>query len=375
MSDNFSSEHITEELSAAGVAIEPTVQRAISDSYTISLTGDLREDRVRCDGYSKTEDRAITIIKLTLSGSHVEATAVFDGHGGTSKISAFAAARMRRYFLENDLEDDSAECITEFLTVLDRILVEECYALSRQLRRGGTTGNITITTSDRRVYNINRGDSRIVIYNAENGDLLFESVDQDVENYQKVHGPGSAPPGAIITPNNIYFESEISGTTLMMFDSYGDPDADFIDRDTEVVVTTFQIPDNTTTVIIHTTDGLYEIWKLEFVKNRFNQYKGSGAFRGFVEERNGSIQRLIVGLYNAGQISSLKDYLIPDQIDHTCSLYREYLDSLDPNDRAEIERIGYGVDRVAREFPTKFDNHDIIVKIIFPQPGNRSVSL
>jgi serine/threonine protein phosphatase PrpC len=361
---------------------EPSIQRSVSDSFTMPLGEWLRELRIRHDGYSilkgsRTEDRLISLVLIAADKSKCELTAVFDGHGGTDEVSSRAAIIARRFSLENPLIDSSPESIQSFLYELDRILVEECLQLSRQLRMGGTTGSITIRTSTGAVYNINRGDSRVVIYSAVTGEILFQSVDQDVYNFQKVHGKNSSPPGSIITRGGIYFQCLRSRKELMMFDSYGDADCHFIDRESPPAMLIFQIPGGITVVILFTTDGLFEIWKLKFIKNGI-QYKPSGAFRGFVEERDESISALIVQLYNSGELSTLQDRLIPDQIEHTCRLYEEYLSNLSSDMRAAIEGMGYDVDTLKEEFPKQFDNHDTKVIVIEPEidcSSGRSITL
>jgi hypothetical protein len=162
-----------------------------------------------------------------------------------------------------------------------------------------------------------------------------------------------------------------------MYNSYGDVNCRFIDYTIPIEITEYQLPLYSTIVMISTTDGLYEIYKVQFILNSAtNEFQRTGPFHGFVEERQQAIANLIMRLFREGNIATIASCLIEDQIQHTCTLYNEHLLTHPDNVRADIEAV-LSVEVLGESFEKQFDNHDGWVKIILPnvEVGVRSVTI
>jgi len=358
-----------------GPVYQTSLKKWLNDRHTIALNS-----RFTHPGYSvliskPTEDRSYTIVIRAKNGKSVEFVGVFDGHGGSFKVSELASKLSAKTIFECGLEDDSRESICQLLKHVDSILIPACLAESIANRGCGTTGNITAITEDKRLYNLNRGDSRVEFYNALTGEILFSSTDEDVSHYLSIHG--APPPGARISRCGKYFECVHTGKGLMMYNSYGDVNCRFIDYSIPIEITEYQLPLYSTIVMISTTDGLYEIYKVQFILNRAtNEFQRTGPFHGFVEERQQVIANLIMRLFREGNIAAIASCLIEDQIQHTCDLYNEHLLTHPDDVRADIEAV-LSVDALGESFEKQFDNHDGWVKIILPnvEVGARSVTI
>jgi serine/threonine protein phosphatase PrpC len=386
--EKLANEDLASEL--ANISKNPTIGRSVSDGNVyqqIPLKKWLQQNaslnhRFTHPGYSAgsskpTEDRSVKIVIRAKNGKIVVFYCVFDGHGGSYKVSDRAVKLATETIIENGLENDSQKSIRELLKFVDGVLIPACLAESRANGGCGSTGNITAITSDKRVYNLSRGDSRAEFYNACTGEILFSSIDQDVEQYLATHD-GRPPPGASISRCGKYFICNETKSMLMMSNAYGDVNCRFIDYRIPIEITECQLPLDITIVMISTTDGLYEIYKVQFTLNRItNTLKKSGQFCGFVEERQQAISKLIIDLFHQGEIENLASCLIEDQIQHTCRLYSEHLESHSADDRARIE-AELSVDELKSRFESQFDNHDGWVNIILPNVevvGGRSVTI
>jgi serine/threonine protein phosphatase PrpC len=375
---------------AAKTAEEPVmIGRCVSDGPVFQKSlkkwlNDRNVSALNCrfthPGYSvliskPTEDRSYSLIIRAKNGKYVEFVAVFDGHGGSFKVSELAAKLSAEIILACGLKDDSRESILKLLKHVDRILIPACLEESAANGGCGSTGNITAITEDKRVYNLNRGDSRVEFYNALTGEILFSSTDEDVSHYLSIHG--RPPPGARISRCGKYFECEQTNKGLMMYNSYGDVNCRFIDYSIPIEITEYQLPLYINIVMISTTDGLYEIYKVQFILNRVtNELQKSGPFHGFVEERQKEISNLIMRLFREEKIGTLAECLIEDQIQHTRTLYAAHLIT-HPEDVRECIEAELSVEGLGVSFEKQFDNHDGWVKIILPtiEVGARSVSI